>query len=91
MKFRPWNEEIATEYSQKIYQEFYDASSNFPAFASDHEGYAIILEEMDELWEAVKLNQKDPERDKKMEKDVTQVGAMALRFLHDLRLRREGC
>ena len=88
-KFRPWNEEIATEFSREIYEEFYNASSKFPAFASEHEGFAILKEEVDELWEAVKLNQKNPERLKLCEKECIQVGAMALRFLHDLKLREQ--
>lgn len=49
---------LAVNISQEIYEEFCEASSKFPEFASDHEGYAVILEEMDELWEAVKLNNK---------------------------------
>jgi hypothetical protein len=81
--------DIAIGYSQAIYEEMVHASSKFPAFASEHEGYAILLEEVDELWEAVKLNQKNPERANLICKECIQVGAMALRFLHDMQIRRE--
>jgi len=79
---------LAVKYSQEIYEEMADASSKFPKFASEHEGYAILLEEVDELWEAVKLNKKrHPERYDLMRKECIQVGAMALRFLHDMEIR----
>jgi len=39
--------------------ELVAARKKFPSFGSDHEGYAVILEELDELWDAVKAN--DPE------------------------------
>lgn len=84
-----FDEEIAVDYSREIYEEMAEASGKFPAFASEHEGFAILKEEVDELWEAVKLNQKNPDRLRKCERECIQVGAMALRFLHDMRRRQE--
>jgi hypothetical protein len=75
--------EKAANISEEIYEEFLKASSKFPAFVSEHEGYAILLEEVDELWEVVKLNQKNPDRHNKCRKECIQVAAMALRFLYD--------
>ena len=75
--------EKAANLSEEVYEEFLKASSKFPAFASEHEGYAILLEEVDELWDAVKLNQKRPERHNQCRKECIQVAAMALRFLYD--------
>ena len=67
----------------KVKEEYIRASSKFPPFASAHEGYAVILEEMDELWENVKLNQKNLSRNKLMCEEAIQVAAMAVRFIMD--------
>lgn len=60
----------------------YDAAGE-RRFKSAHEGYALILEEMDELWDEIK---KHPSRrsDLKMAKEASQLAAMAMRFLVDL-------
>lgn len=46
---------------------------------SPHEGYAVILEEVDELWDEVKSDNAPNALH-----EVAQVGAMAARFLLDL-------
>ena len=61
-------------------QEANRAASIYPKFNSAHEGYAVLLEEVDELWDEVKKKHHDPE---KMEKEAMQVGAMAIRFIYD--------
>lgn len=48
-------------------------------FNSTHEGYAIILEELDEAWDEIKRNNLKDAR-----KEMLQVAAVALRFLLDL-------
>jgi chromosome condensin MukBEF complex kleisin-like MukF subunit len=63
--------------------EFMKATSKFDTFHNAHEGYAVLLEEVDELWDNVKLNQKNPDRQRLMMKEGIQVAAMALRFLYD--------
>jgi hypothetical protein len=58
------------------------ATSEFPPMNSAHEGYAVLLEEVDELWDHVKAKQKS--RDiVGMKKEAIQVAAMALRFVND--------
>ena len=59
--------------------EYDKASAKFGAFNSTHEGYAIIKEELDEMWDAIKANDTNHAR-----KEAIQVGAMALRFLTDI-------
>ena len=50
-----------------------------------HEGYAVILEEMDELKAEVWKNpRKHPDRNNQARKEAIQVAAMAVRLLHDV-------
>lgn len=46
---------------------------------SAHEGYAVILEELDEAWDEIKRNDIVRARE-----EMIQVAAMALRFLIDV-------
>lgn len=63
----------------KVIAELESAQANWPAFVNAHEGYAVLLEEVDELWAHVKTNQK--RRDVvAMKKEAIQVAAMAIRF-----------
>jgi len=64
----------------EIIREYGRATAKFGTFATAHEGYAVILEELDELWDAIKDKSKGP---KEMKEEAIQVGAMALRFLVD--------
>jgi len=63
--------------------ELKQALNRWPPFNSAHEGFAVLAEEVDELWEHVKTNQKrrDPNA---MRKEAVQVAAMALRFALDV-------
>jgi len=63
-----------------VRRELLFATEKFGAFRSRHEGYAVIKEELDELWDSIK--QDAPLADVKEE--AVQVAAMALRFLIDL-------
>ena len=63
----------------KILEEYEFAIIKFPTFNSAHEGYAVVKEEVDELWDAIKQNQ----RQEKLASEAKQVAAMALRFLTD--------
>lgn len=55
------------------------AMVDWPPFNSAHEGYAVLLEEVEELWAHVKTNQKRRNL-KEMRKEAIQVAAMAIRF-----------
>ena len=67
----------------EVQQELHRAQSLYPSFSSPHEGYAIILEELDELWDEIKLR-KDLRDTRTMRKEAIQVAAMAIRFLLDV-------
>jgi len=56
------------------------------AFNSAHEGYAVILEELDELWEEVRKKRRDRDTNKMIE-ECTQIAAMAVRFIEDICLK----
>lgn len=59
------------------------ATAKFGSFASAHEGYSVILEEMDELWDEVK-NNKDSGALARQRLEALQVAAMAVRFIMDV-------
>lgn len=61
-----------------IDKELTAANKMFGPFASLHEGYAVLLEEVDELWDEIKKKNPDPV---KVHKEAKQVGAMAAKFL----------
>lgn len=64
-----------------ISKEYDSACKKFPKFNSYHEGYAVLKEEVDELWDQIK---KKDHRDPLLEMEAVQVGAMALKFLVSL-------
>lgn len=55
------------------------ATLKFNKFNSTHEGYAVLKEEVDELWDVIKKNGTSIE----LKSEAVQIGAMALRFLMD--------
>ena len=70
---------------KKIELEYHSAAHKFPKFNSAHEGYAVIKEELDELWELVKKSkQSGPNQFSEQQYEAVQVAAMSLRFLVDL-------
>lgn len=67
----------------RLYDELTRAYATYGPVASVHEGYALILEELDELWDEVR--KKDAERDPAdMRVEAVQIAAIALRFALDL-------
>ena len=61
--------------------EFARATQLHPPFHSAHEGYAVMLEEMDELKAEVWRRHRDGPA---MRAEAVQVAAMALQFLVDV-------
>lgn len=63
--------------------EYGNATQHHGPFHSAHEGYAVIKEELDELWDEIKL--KSSERNPvNLREEAVQVAAMAIRFLVDI-------
>lgn len=59
------------------------AVEKFPPFHSAHEGFSVLHEEVDELWDEVKAKQGARSVDA-MRKEAIQVAAMAIRFVYDI-------
>ena len=47
---------MKTNIIKDVDSEIESARNRFPAFHSHHEAYAVILEEVDELWDCVRSN-----------------------------------
>ncbi len=78
----------------EVLLEYNRATDMYDKLNSPHEGFAVLAEEVDELWDEVKSNpRKDPaatseadgimRRKARMREEAIQVAAMALRFLED--------
>lgn len=69
---------------QGVKQELLRAKTLFPEhFVNQHEAYAVILEEVDELWDEIKKNQKNYDLDAQR-KEARQAAAMVVRLLVEL-------
>ena len=65
----------------QVRAELLRAKAKHPGkLASPHEGYAILAEEVDELWDDVKADRKAGEA----HKEAIQVAAMAVRFVMEI-------
>lgn len=66
-----------------VVRELRRAREKFPRpQSSAHEGFAVLKEEVDELWDEVKGNA--PDRKQRMRAEAVQVAAMAIRFIEDV-------
>jgi NTP pyrophosphatase (non-canonical NTP hydrolase) len=72
--YRPLIEEVLTEINKAKLKH------GTAPFNSTHEGYAVLLEEVEELWQEIKSDN----RSGNMRKEAIQVAAMILRFLAEL-------
>ena len=64
----------------EVKREVARAVQLYPKMRSVHEGYAILLEEVDELWNAIKNNKQG---NQKIREEAIQVAAMAIRLVAD--------
>ena len=63
-----------------IRAELERAQKNYPKMNSFHEGYAIILEELDEVWDEIKMKNHNVQE---IYRELIQVGAMCVRCAYD--------
>ena len=71
-------DDIINKMLQEIKQELLAANEKFPDLNSPHEGYAVILEELDEMWDNI---QECQQRGYSIYAEARQVAAMALKMM----------
>lgn len=67
----------------EVKQEYLEATTRFGPFHSAHEGYAVILEEVEELKREV-FQKKQYRKQEHMKHEAIQIAAMAIRFITDV-------
>lgn len=73
-------QQVHSPFVHDMVTELASACDKNPSINSLHEGYAVILEELDEVWREVKLRQPDK---RIVYKELVQVAAMAWRMAMD--------
>lgn len=68
---------------QRIKTELMLTDAKHPPFHSTHEGYAVLKEEVDELWDEIKMS-KTFDANLMMVNEAVQVAAMAIKFVENL-------
>ena len=66
-----------------ILKEFNRANTLYSAFHSNHEAYAVILEELDEVWDEIKKS-KDVKGNEQIRNELIQVAAMCVKYIENL-------
>lgn len=69
------------EVMSRIETELRRAIDKYPTMYDYHHGWAVLYEEVDELWDEVKERHVNPLN---IRAEAIQVGAMAARFILDL-------
>lgn len=72
---------VINQFLELIKDEYIFARSKHHGFHSFHEGYGVIKEEFDELWDEIRKQEHDKEA---MGREAIQVGAMILAYLVEL-------
>jgi NTP pyrophosphatase (non-canonical NTP hydrolase) len=68
----------------EVCDEVRRAKTLFPNdFVNQHEAYAVLLEEVDELWDEIKKNQRNYDL-AAQRKEAIQAAAMLFRLIHEL-------
>ena len=78
---------VVKSFQQLVSDEIDGAVSQHGPMKSAHEGYAVILEEMDELWDEIKKKKSERDEEKMLE-ELVQIGAMIQRFALDVLKRK---
>jgi hypothetical protein len=68
------------EIFRQVEDEFNRSNELYPQFHSTHEGYAVIKEEVDELWDYIKQS-KSVLPNNSMISETIQIMAMCVKFI----------
>lgn len=69
---------------REVREHLDECLEEWPPHVDAHHSFAILKEEVDELWEAVRMKQTDPERHDQLRKEAIQVAAASMRFILDI-------
>ena len=73
-----------SKFAEYVLKELQVAREKHAPIHSLHEGYAVLLEEVDELWERVKMKCTDHRGDIHAYRELIQIGTMAQRIAEDV-------
>lgn len=79
-------EELVHRALNSVQDEVVAATRKYKPFNSCHEGFAVLAEEVDELWDEVKVKQGSRDMEK-LYNEAKQCAAMAVRFMVDCCMR----
>jgi spermidine synthase len=74
---------------EDVMLEVEHSTAHWPPYNSAHEAFAVLHEEVDELWDEVKVNQQRRSM-KKMYREACQVAAVAIRFAAEIANEERG-
>lgn len=86
MSAKVWRDDVSGEVGRafdEVLDELDRAVDAYDPMASAYEGYAVLLEEVDELWDLVRKKQGAHDHEA-MRREACQVAAMAVRFMLDV-------
>lgn len=74
---------IGNTLAEEIDDEIARAERHGKQFSSLHEAYAVILEEVDEIWDLTRLKKRGREPGK-VRQELIQLAAMAIKAIHSI-------
>lgn len=76
------NNIMVPEDFEKLVARIYAARDNYGPYRSLHEAYGVLLEEIDELWQIVKMKRgaNGPALDRRITEEALDIAAVALRI-----------
>lgn len=74
---------IGNDLAIEIDDELMYSEKHGTAFASLHEAYSVLLEELDEVWDITRQKRKDRSKED-LRKEFIQIAAMAIKSIQSL-------